>query len=171
MRGTYTLLLEIKRPANFSFGKLGRARVKKGYCLYTGSALGRGAVSLEGRLKRHSRSSKRPKWHVDCLTSHPGCTVKAAICLRSRKRLECVINRAISEMLDASPILPHIGASDCRCDGHLSTIGSLINADKILVQVKTAYSRFGSALLVWAAAESKSVDLHPIFSEKHLGKF
>ena len=59
MKGTYTIVVRCNDAGYSTFGKLGRARLRKGHYLYTGSALGRGAVSLEGRLERHMRRQKR----------------------------------------------------------------------------------------------------------------
>ena len=146
MRGTYTLLLVCREPFRTKIGSLGYANVDEGYYLYTGSALGSGALSLEGRLERHSQRAKKVKWHVDYLTSDPRCIVKAAVCLRSRKRLECAINKAVVRELSADPVLARAGSSDCKCDGHLTKVGSSIRAGKILTSVMSVYKRFGKSV-------------------------
>lgn len=125
------------------FGKLGYAKIEVGYYLYTGSALGRGAVSLEGRLTRHESSSKKMRWHVDYLTSRPGCGFKGAVYLISNRRLECRINRSIRDNLKVESSLPHIGASDCRCNGHLLRVTSRLGKAKLLDRLECVYSRFG----------------------------
>lgn len=146
MRGTYTLLLVCREPFRRRIGSLGYANVDEGYYLYTGSALGTGALSLEGRLMRHSRLSKKARWHVDYLTSDSRCRVMAAVFLRSRKRLECVINQAAVRKLNAEPVLPGAGSSDCECDGHLTKVGSSIRAGKILSLVRSIYRGFGRSV-------------------------
>jgi len=146
LKGTYTLLLICMKPFRAKIGSLGYATIRKGYYLYTGSALGYGSVSLEGRLNRHLRSSKNVTWHVDYLTSNPRCRVRAIVCLRSSERLECTINQEIVRNLSAKPILTRAGSSDCKCDGHLTRVGSSIGAGEILSKVTSVYQRFGGAV-------------------------
>ena len=146
MKGTYTLLLLCTKPFSVRIGSLGYASIGKGYYIYTGSALGQGSVSLEGRLRRHLQVSKKARWHVDYLTSDSRCRVKAAVCLRSRKRLECTINKAVVRELSADPVLARAGSSDCKCDGHLTKVGSSIRAGKILTSVMSVYKRFGKSV-------------------------
>jgi Uri superfamily endonuclease len=146
LKGTYTLILICMKPFRAKIGSLGYATLRKGYYLYTGSALGYGSVSLEGRLNRHLRSSKNVTWHVDYLTSDPRCRVRAIVCLRSSKRLECTINQEIVRNLSAKPILTRAGSSDCKCDGHLTRVGSSIGAGEILSKVTSVYQRFGRAV-------------------------
>lgn len=146
MRGTYTLLLLCREPFRARIGSLGYANVDEGYYLYTGSALGNGSLSLERRLERHCRRAKKVRWHVDYLTSNPRCVVKVAVCLRSRKRSECAINKAVIRRMNAKPILSHAGSSDCKCDAHLTKIRSSIGADKILRSLMNVYRRFGKAV-------------------------
>jgi Uri superfamily endonuclease len=140
------LLIHCKEPFGMKIGRLGYARIVEGYYAYTGSALGAGAQSLGGRLSRHLRISKKKKWHVDYLTSDARCKVKAAVCLRSRRRLECSINQAVVRKLDAEPVLPHAGSSDCKCSGHLTRILSSIRAGEIVPMLRSAYSRFGRSI-------------------------
>jgi Uri superfamily endonuclease len=144
LKGTYTILLVCMKPFRVKIGRLGYADIGKGYYVYTGSALGHGSGSLEGRLERHLRASKKAKWHVDYLTSDPRCIIKAAVCLTSRKRLECAINQAVARKLNAEPVLARAGSSDCKCDAHLNKIGSSTRAGKTLQLVMGAYRRFGS---------------------------
>jgi Uri superfamily endonuclease len=147
-RGTYTLLIICKRSFRVKIGSLGYVSVGEGYYLYTGSALGRGSVSLEGRLKRHFRASKKPKWHVDYLTLHRHCEVDSAVCLRSSRHLECRVNQAIARRLDVRAILPRAGSSDCKCEGHLLKVRSSTSARRILHSLKLIYEVFGEPVLV-----------------------
>jgi Uri superfamily endonuclease len=146
LRGTYTLLIYCKEPFGVRIGRLGYVRLVEGYYMYTGSALGVGAQSLEGRLARHLRTWKKRKWHVDYLTSDARCKVKAAVCLRSRRHLECSINQAVVRKLDAEPVLPRAGSSDCKCGGHLTRIGSSIRASEIMRLLRSTYSGFGTSV-------------------------
>ncbi len=162
MKGTYTIVLACKRSMRIRFGKLGYARPEKGHYLYTGSALGDGAVSLEGRLKRHARLSKSIRWHVDYLTSDSGCKVQAAIYLKSRRRLECSVNRWIFEKLSAFPVLPRLGASDCKCITHLLRADPSLSRPEILDWLNRIYSKFGEPFIISFDTKSRSADLPPI---------
>jgi Uri superfamily endonuclease len=148
MRGTYTVILECKGPVRIRFGRLGHANLLAGYYLYTGSALGRGAVSLEGRLARHKRRSKRLKWHVDYLTSHSKCRFKRAVCLVSSSRLECKINNSLSTKLKVQPILARLGSTDCGCNAHLVRVTRRFSLTNLLTQLGIIYSEFGNPLFV-----------------------
>lgn len=148
MTGTYTILIECTKTITIKFGKRGYSTVAKGYYLYTGSALGKGTVSLEGRVRRHLRSRKKPKWHVDYLTSKAGCKVKAAICLISTRRLECLVNRVIAEQLNTRAILPRLGATDCKCEAHLVKVRPTLRVRGIIDRLRRSYSRFGDRIVV-----------------------
>jgi Uri superfamily endonuclease len=150
LNGTYTLILHCKKPFRVKIGSLGYVDVGRGYCLYTGSALGRGSVSLEGRLKRHFRASKKPRWHVDYLTLHPLCDVDSAVCLKSAAHLECKINRAILRGLDVHPLLPHAGSSDCNCEAHLLKVEEHTGAQAISWSLTKIYEAFGDTVLTRA---------------------
>jgi len=147
LRGTYTLLLACKRPFKLRIGKLGLTKVEKGYYLYTGSALGTGAVSLEQRIARHRRRDKRVKWHVDYLTVHREITVVNVICTEISERLECRINEQIMSNLNGEPIIRRAGASDCKCSGHLLSV-RLLDSKTILIRLKQIYAMHGEPLFL-----------------------
>ncbi len=161
MKGTYTIVLQCRRPMRVRFGKLGFEKVEVGYYLYTGSALGRGSVSLEGRLTRHMRSSKKLWWHVDYLTARPGCDFRGALYLISKRHLECKINRSIQENLNLESGLLPIGASDCGCDGHLLRVTEHSSEAELLIQLESIYSSFGVPQFV-AALGLRSAGPPPI---------
>ncbi len=142
-------MLACRKPARVRFGRLGTARLGVGYYVYTGSALGRGAVSLEGRLMRHRRRSKNRKWHVDYLTSHKAFRVVGAVYIVSGSRLECRISGSIRKNLNIQPILPHLGASDCNCDGHLFKSATALDEAELARELATVYSAFGRPNVWW----------------------
>jgi Uri superfamily endonuclease len=152
VKGTYTILMEFSRPLQVRFGGLGSAKVEKGCYVYTGSALGKGAVSLEGRLSRHFHRAKKIKWHVDYLTTRRGCAVSAAVYVKSRKRLECLVNRRLTEALGAKLVLRHLGASDCTCPAHFFQVGGLRSA---LAGTVGVYAEFGEPCLVNGRREDR----------------
>jgi Uri superfamily endonuclease len=143
LRGTYTIIVRSESEADCAFGKLGRVRLRKGQYLYTGSALGNGSASLEGRLERHQRHSKKRRWHIDYLTSRHDCRVIGLIYLASNRRLECTINQALSDRLNLSPVLPRIGASDCSCGGHLLGPELRLGRASLLRRLTTIYAQVG----------------------------
>ena len=100
---------------------MGIFRLQRGYYLYTGSALGRGALSLDGRVARHLRRSKRLKWHIDHLLSLDDVQVKAVVTAETEGHMECEINRYLKESMDAEIPIPGFGSSDCHegCGSHL----------------------------------------------------
>lgn len=146
MKGTYTLLIVCKEPFRVMIGRLGYANIDAGYFLYTGSALGVGAQSLEGRLKRHCQRSKKIRWHVDYLTSNPHCRINTAVWLVSPRRRECAINQAVSRQFNAKPLLPRAGSSDCKCDAHLMKIQLQIGPRRLSALLVRVYRRFGKSV-------------------------
>jgi Uri superfamily endonuclease len=168
MRGTYTIVLASERPMQVQFGKAGCANLNAGYYLYTGSALGKGALSLEGRIVRHQRASKKRRWHVDYFTSQRECRFKGAVYLISDKRLECRINQAIARRLNTRIVLPRLGASDCKCDAHLVSICQNLTEHRLLIQLEQVYSRFGVPHVFLAGV--RSADLLPTVSKRRHGK-
>lgn len=147
LRGTYTLLLACKRPFKLRIGKLGLTKLEKGNYLYTGSALGTGAVSLEQRVARHRRRNKRVKWHVDYLTVRREIRVVNVICTETDKRLECQINGQILSNLNGKPIIRRAGASDCDCSGHLLSV-RLRDPKAIMRRLKQIYAIYGEPLFL-----------------------
>lgn len=148
VKGTYTVILANRSSSEVRFGKLGYAKLTARYYLYTGSALGRGSVSLENRLARHFRSAKTIRWHIDYLTTLLACKVIGAIYLVSNRHLECTVNKAICEKLRAQPVLPNIGSSDCNCKGHLLRPTSFKTDAELLDALRGVYSRFGIPFLL-----------------------
>ena len=140
MKGTYTIVVECKSGGYAVFGRLGRTRLQAGWYVYTGSAMGVGAASLERRIRRHEKHSKNIRWHIDYLTSKPGCLVRGVVYVVSKRRLECNINQHISEGLKLLPVLPRIGATDCNCPGHLLGPSNL-NAEALLGHLANIYRR------------------------------
>lgn len=171
MRGTYTLIIACKKPFRTDVGKLGRVNVGKGYYVYTGSALGQGAVSLEGRLSRHLRASKRRQWHVDYLTSRRNCTTKIVISVNSNKQLECSVNQVIMSRLPVKPLLPHAGSSDCRCEAHLVKVVPRMPQKQIVHVLMNIYGLLGEPIRLSPSAVTRSRGLSPIGLGKRRERF
>ena len=112
--GTYVLMLECKRAASVSIGKLGQINTCPGYYLYVGSAFGAGGI--QARVDHHSRPALKPHWHIDYLRTAAG--LEAAWC-KYDARLEHEWAQALNrcEAMDAP--LKGFGSSDCDCSTHM----------------------------------------------------
>lgn len=114
-KGTYALILLLKRKKEITVGKLGTFAFPAGYYLYAGSALGPGG--LEARLARHHRRHKKPRWHIDYLLEHAELIeVWSTV---SPDRLECLWAQAAQELPGSKIPVPGFGSSDCHCSSHL----------------------------------------------------
>jgi Uri superfamily endonuclease len=98
-------------------GKLGQALFPAGIYVYTGSAMG----GLEPRLKRHLRSKKKLRWHIDYPLHAREAKIREIFIYPSSPDEECRRNRRIAALRRAEIILPKFGASDCSsgCASHL----------------------------------------------------
>ena len=110
-RGSYLLLLKLRRRRRVSVGRLGSIAFEKGYYIYVGSAM----RNLSARIARHLRMRKRFHWHIDYLRQVADSVTPLPI--RSCERLECRMGEALSSFLRPGP--DGFGASDCNCPTHL----------------------------------------------------
>lgn len=115
MKGSYVLVLALRRPVTLTVGRLGAFHFPAGIYTYTGSALGPGG--LAARLAHHCRLSLSPHWHIDYL--RPQASLCEVWSLASEERLECAWAGALLNLPGARIIAPRFGASDCRCPTHL----------------------------------------------------
>ncbi len=110
-RGSYMILFKINNDQDIDTGSLGRVRFKRGYYIYTGSAM----KNLCSRIERHKRKLKNKFWHIDYLTGH-GQYINA-FAIRTSERIECQIADKMHEICEWT--IANFGASDCGCKGHL----------------------------------------------------
>lgn len=110
-RGSYLLILRLRKPANLRVGKLGTVPFPKGFYVYVGSAMG----GLERRLERHRRVRKVLHWHIDSLRAIS--EFRTALAIRSSARLECEIAAALKGVGQWE--VPGFGSTDCGCHTHL----------------------------------------------------
>ena len=110
-RGSYLLILGLKKNRTISIRKLGKVHFRKGFYVYVGSAM----VNLTKRMERHRRLRKQHHWHIDELRAVAEFHSVSAI--RSSDRLECEIAGAMSKMAEWS--VPGFGSTDCSCETHL----------------------------------------------------
>ncbi len=141
-KGVYSLFVKL------GDGKLVRLRsnlsyyLMEGYYIYTGSALGEGSASLEGRVERHLRLSKRRFWHIDRLLDGDGVVLNV-VYAPTESRMECEVNKMATLLLGARPI-EGFGSSDCRagCLGHLLYLKDAIDEGVVDILYE-AYFRVG----------------------------
>ncbi len=141
-RGVYTLIIFLSKDASLTVGKLGFQSFPRGYYSYTGSALGRGALSLSHRILRHLRKEKRKFWHIDFLLAQEAAVVTSIIAApTTHRKMECEINSHIKEKCQATVPVPGFGASDCgkNCGSHLLYFGKKVTEKKIA----TLYAEMG----------------------------
>jgi Uri superfamily endonuclease len=113
-KGIYCLVFE-NPGCMVRVGALGALRLRAGWHIYVGSALGSGGLQ---RLRRHillaRLRDKQPKWHVDYLLTSPCFSLAYAVFAVTEDHLECQFARE----LNGGGILK-FGCSDCSCTSHL----------------------------------------------------
>jgi Uri superfamily endonuclease len=114
-KGTYILILHLRKPAKLTIGKLGVFDFPAGYYAYIGSAFGSGG--LRGRLKHHLAPAKEPHWHIDYLRQR--ATVLEVWYIASETHHEHQWADALCSMPGAGVPALRFGASDCKCETHL----------------------------------------------------
>ncbi|HUL31268.1 MAG TPA: DNA/RNA nuclease SfsA, partial [Thermodesulfobacteriota bacterium] len=110
-RGSYLLVLNLKKDRKIGVGKLGSVHFKKGFYIYVGSAM----VNLSKRMERHRHLRKRHHWHIDELRA--AADFRSVLAIRSSDRIECEVAKAMSEIAEWS--IPGFGSTDCSCETHL----------------------------------------------------
>lgn len=120
MKGTYLLIINIKKPVIIKIGLLGKIKFDKGDYVYVGSAMN----NLEKRIKRHLKKSKDKKkyWHIDYLLANKNVKIIRVLKKESNKKQECEIARKIVKIGQA---IKNFGSSDCKCKSHLFEIKNL----------------------------------------------
>lgn len=129
--GAYLILITISDSMLIQIGGLGMNRFERGLYAYIGSARGRGAQSIEGRLRRHFQAWRKPFWHIDYLLNSKRADCMTAISASSERSVECSLNKAVLNL--ALRAIPYFGSSDCRkgCGSHLSYFGEA-RVDKVM---------------------------------------
>jgi Uri superfamily endonuclease len=110
MKGSYILLLHLRKTTTIHIGSLGKISFEKGYYAYVGSALN----NLHNRIKRHLRNRKKLHWHIDYLLQK--AEIEKIYYIDTPEREECRIARELSDILNP---VKNFGCSDCRCYSHL----------------------------------------------------
>jgi len=110
-RGSYLLVLNLRRDRKIGVGKLGRIHFKKGFYVYVGSAM----ANLSKRMERHRHLRKQHHWHIDELRAV--AEFHSVLAIRSSERIECEVAKAVSGIAEWS--VPRFGSTDCSCETHL----------------------------------------------------
>lgn len=143
-RGVYSLLIRVKRPLNIGIGALGTRRFSPGLYVYVGSAMGSGAQSLEGRIRRHLSDAKKARWHIDYLLLNRYAEVVKAVASETSWKAECRVVKELARTGIPNPELKGFGSSDCSsgCLSHLICFGQA-QTEEVLEKVITVYRRLG----------------------------
>lgn len=112
-KGTYALLLALKREVAIAVGKLGLFTFPSGYYIYVGSARG----GLSRRVKRHLAGEKRLRWHIDYFVR--SAEVVEVWYALGEEPVECLWCCAVRGMPQGRILVPGFGSSDCHCSSHL----------------------------------------------------
>jgi len=110
-KGSYILYGKLLKDISLTVGSLGRLTFRKGYYLYTGSAMN----SLKSRLKRHMNKNKTFRWHIDYLV--PVLEGLKPIPVMASEPLECKLSMELKNLNYEK--VPGFGSSDCSCNSHL----------------------------------------------------
>lgn len=110
-RGSYIIITRLKRDRLLAIKGMGKARLKKGFYCYVGSA----KSNLLKEMERHRRIRKNLHDHVDHLCA--AGEFHAAIPVRASEDLHCAIASALGRM--AAWAVPGFGSSQCGCGSHL----------------------------------------------------
>ncbi|MEM5883106.1 MAG: GIY-YIG nuclease family protein [Candidatus Aenigmatarchaeota archaeon] len=119
MEGAYLLFIRLKKNERIKIGKLGSFNFKKGFYVYSGSAL----KNLEARIERHRRKRKKKFWHIDYLLASKNAKIVYVIGIQTKKRIECKLNKIVSSFPGAKILAEKFGSSDCKCKSHLVYFG------------------------------------------------
>ncbi len=143
--GVYTLVIELTATTTLSVGGLGVHRFPAGVYAYTGSALGKNAMNLRGRIQRHLAHGKRKHWHIDYLLDADAARVTTAIFLETIDDVECVIAKAVARLESAEIPVKGFGSSDCRsgCKAHLCCFQER-SSRELVEHLTSIYQRIGS---------------------------
>ena len=109
---TYILIMHGKFKAQFQVGALGEVMLELGCYLYVGSA----KRYLEARLRRHLRTEKRRRWHIDYLLTGEACEIREI--WLEEGMAECQLAASLLVLPGVTIPKPRLGASDCRCPAH-----------------------------------------------------
>jgi len=114
--GSYQIFLKIRKKVQIEIGALGFINFKRGYYIYTGSAM----RNLIQRTERHKKKNKKLHWHIDYLLENEFVEILEIMTFPSESREECERNHQLLNMQNVEIIAKGFGSSDCsKCPTHL----------------------------------------------------
>ena len=126
LKGTYCLIIHLRKDTAIEVGKRGSINFSKGYYVYVGSALN----SLESRLKRHMSHNKKLFWHVDYLLESSNAGIDEIVFVVDENKWECTL---ASEISKKGVEVGDFGCSDCKCSSHLFYFKGLEESTSVCV--------------------------------------
>jgi Uri superfamily endonuclease len=112
-KGTYLLVLKLKKDQKIRPGKLKEITFKQGIYLY----IGRARRALQARLKRHLREEKKLFWHIDYFLQKAKIE---EVWIKREFFDECRVAQKVTALIKDSVFpLERFGSSDCGCISHL----------------------------------------------------
>jgi Uri superfamily endonuclease len=130
--------------------RLGDLRLRSGFYVYVGSALGPGGV--RARLAHHMKKPSRPHWHIDYLRKH--AVLEEVWYCYDRTPWEHEWARHIRMARGASVPLAGFGASDCRCESHLYFFESHPLGDRFIQSLRASGRRHPQVRLLSLGAST-----------------
>jgi Uri superfamily endonuclease len=109
---TYLLVMQGKGSLRLQVGALGELALPSGNYLYVGSA----RSNLEARIRRHLRTEKRRRWHIDYLLN--GDTLRINEIWVGSRIEECRLANNLLALPQIAIPRRRFGSSDCRCQAH-----------------------------------------------------
>jgi Uri superfamily endonuclease len=140
-RGVYTLIIRSAQAGRIEVGGRPLVLLERGLYLYTGSALGRGSTSLEGRISRHLSRKKRNFWHIDRVLSSSSVRVVSVVFAKTTSKMECRVNTALLKEPRIGVVARGVGSSDCRCESHFLMARCTLRV--LRCKVRLCYVRLG----------------------------
>jgi len=142
--GVYTLIIYAPKLVKIRVGKLGLVDFPAGYYAYTGSALGRGALSLRGRVERHFRAGKKLHWHIDFLLNSRTTKIVSAVVSETKLPKECQVSSFLEKTRGATVIIKGFGSQDCKlgCGAHLHHFPTQ-SSSEVIKLVLTTHRKVG----------------------------
>jgi Uri superfamily endonuclease len=117
--GIYAIGFHLPQRTVMQVGALGRWDFPSGSYIYVGSAWGPGGLSA--RIRRHWRTEKTLRWHIDYLRAYAS---PVALWLAPGSHDECGWAQHLLALPDARVVVPGFGASDCPCQSHMAYVGT-----------------------------------------------
>ena len=110
MKGSYILIIKLKKEEEIQIGKLSKIHFKDGFYVYVGSGLN----GLDSRINRHLRKNKKKHWHIDYFLDFS--EIIKIFYKESITKSECKLAKVFEKNLF---FVPGFGCSDCKCKSHL----------------------------------------------------